>query len=78
MKERFLCVKKETLERDAYKARIIDVLQNTGTVDVVELATQLERDYAGKFRYKEYMQAAAVVRNYCQADGEMVAGGTGL
>ncbi len=73
-----LPVRKETLERDAYKARIIDVLQHNGTVDVVGLAEELERDYAGNFKYKEYMQAAAVVRNYCQMDGELVVGGTGL
>lgn len=73
-----LRVRKEILERDAYKARIIDVLQTNGMVDVLELAEQLERDYAGNFRYKEYMQAAAVIRNYCQMDGELVIGGTGL
>ncbi len=54
------------------------MLQTNGMVDVLELAEQLERDYAGNFRYKEYMQAAAVIRNYCQMDGELVIGGTGL
>ena len=73
-----LRVRKSILERDAYKARIIDVLQTNGMVDVLELADQLERDCAGNFRYKEYMQAAAVIRNYCQMDGELVVGGTGL
>ena len=73
-----LKVRKETLERDAYKARIIDVLRTDGMVDVLELAQQLERDYAEGFRYKEFMQAAAVIRNYCQMDGELVVGGTGL
>jgi hypothetical protein len=73
-----LPVRKGILVRDAYKARILDVLQSNGSVDVLELAEELERDYAGKFNYKEYMQAAAVVRNYCQMDGELLIGGTGL
>lgn len=73
-----LPVTREKLERDAYKARIIDVLRTEGLVDVVGLAEELEKRYAGGFKYKEFMQAAAVVRNYCQADGEHLVGGTGL
>jgi len=73
-----LPVKKTSLERDAYKARIIDVLRNKGSVDVVSLAEELESRYANSFKYNQFMQAAAVVRSYCQDGGQGVVGGTGL
>lgn len=73
-----LPVQKKALERDAYKARIIDVLRSDGEVDVVSLAEELELKYAGNFQYKQFMQAAAVVRSYCQTGGEDMVGGTGL
>ena len=73
-----LPAKKSALVRDAYKARIIDALRTRGIVDVVSLAEELEREYTGKFQYKQFMQAAAVVRSYCQDGGEAVVGGTGL
>jgi hypothetical protein len=73
-----LPVKRSALERDAYKARIIDVLRNHGSVDVVSLAGELEQKYANNFKYKQFMQAAAVVRSYCQTGGQNAVGGTGL
>jgi|GEM_PF-4969222 len=73
-----LPVKRSALERDAYKARIIDALRSHGSVDVVGLAEELEKKYAKNFKFQQFMQAAAVVRNYCQAGGQNVVGGTGL
>jgi hypothetical protein len=73
-----LRVKKTSLERDAYKARIIDVLRSEGSVDIVSLAEELEKRYASNFKYKQFMQAASVVRSYCQGGGQGVVGGTGL
>ena len=73
-----LPVKKASLARDAYKARIIDALRNHGSVDIVSLAEELEEHYASSFKYKQFMQAAAVIRSYCQAGGQGVVGGTGL
>ena len=73
-----LPVKTAALERDAYKARIIDVLRNKGSVDVVSLAEELESHYTSNFKYNQFMQAAAVVRSYCLSGGQDVAGGTGL
>lgn len=66
------------LERDAYKAHIIDTLRHRGSVDIESMAVELEDRFGKQFRYQHFMQAAAVVRNYCQSGGSDVVGGTGL
>ncbi len=69
---------RSVLERDAYKAHIIDTLRQRGSVDIETMALELEEKFKGRFRYRHFLQAAAVVRSYCQGSGESVVGGTGL
>ena len=69
---------RSVLERDAYKAHIIDTLRHRGYVDIENMAAELEKRFGGRFRYRHFMQAAAVVRSYCQNGGADLTGGTGL
>lgn len=69
---------RSVLERDAYKAHIIDTLRQRGSVDIETMAFELEEKFKGRFRYRHFLQAAAVIRNYCQNDHQRVVGGTGL
>ena len=68
----------ETLARDAYKARIIDLLQQNEVVDIPDLAEELEEKEAGKFRQQQFLQAVSVIQSYCTQNMQRLNGGTGL
>jgi len=68
----------EALVRDAYKARIIDLLQQDGVVDIPDLAAELEENEADKFRQQSFLQAVSVVQSYCTQNMRQLSGGTGL
>jgi len=71
-------VNEDGLIRDAYKALIIDLLQEDGMVDIPDLAAEIKDKEGDGFHQPQFLQAVSVVQSYCIGNMRQISGGSGL